>query len=140
MNTIQCAILVEKIKRYPWEIEQRQRIANNFSEAFLPFEPKGIIVPRVPKEQTNVWAQYTLALVKRTEFQAFLQEKGVPTTVHYPSTMPAQPAYKNNGRSLPVPLADKAAQTVVSVPMYADMSESMQNQVIDACVSFFKKI
>lgn len=132
LDSLQCAVLTAKMKRYPWEIDQRNRIAQRYNEAFQKLAPYGVITPIIADGRMSVWAQYTLWVPDRTRFQSFLQEKGVPTAVHYPITMADQPAYKERSTTHDISTARQAADHVVSLPMFPDMSEAVQEQIIKA--------
>lgn len=139
LDTIQCAILSVKLKRYQWEIEQRQRVATAYNQAFQEIINDEVKIPVVRDDRDSVWAQYTLRVPKRDDFRAKMQEAGVPTAVHYPCPMPDQPFYKGIGRVHSVEEAQKAANQVVSLPMFPDMNEDQQATVISAVLSYFKK-
>lgn len=130
LDTLQCAILLAKIERYPWEISQRQRLANTYSKAFASM--KGVTLPLVRPDRESVWAQYTLRVPQRDQFQKNLSELGVPTAVHYPTTMAEQPAYREISVVHDIKQATQAAQEVVSLPLYPDMSSDVQHKIIDA--------
>ena len=136
LDTLQCAILLSKMERYPWEIEKRNQVAHRYNEAFSKIQKPGFSFPQVEANNVSVWAQYTLTVENRDAFQKFLQENGVPTSVHYPHIMPDQPWYKKQNPKLPHKLdhARWAAQHVVSLPMYPDMDDKTQQYVIDVCL------
>lgn len=140
LDTIQCAILLAKMERYDWEVEQRQRLANRFNQAFAEIKSPDFSIPLVKPDRDSVWAQYTLTVQNRADFQKKLQDKGVPTSVHYPMTMADQPWYKEHtaGASAHIPNARWAADHVVSLPMYPDMDNSTQDRVIEAVLSAMK--
>jgi UDP-2-acetamido-2-deoxy-ribo-hexuluronate aminotransferase len=134
LDTIQCAILLAKMERYDWEIEQRNKVAMNFDKAFHVLANKNIIAPKVHRDCHSVWAQYTLRVgqtnsLNRDQFQKRLTELGVPSSVHYPRIMPDQPAYKET-RLADWSHARKAALEVISIPMFPDMSDEVQNEII----------
>lgn len=137
LDTLQCAILIPKLERFPWELEQRTRVANRYNQAFKELEGKGIVLPWLAPERTSSWAQYTLQVPNREAFQKALSDNGVPTAVHYPRTMPDQPAYQNNGRILDIPVSRKMAEVVVSLPLYPDMKDDQQDYVIEQVLKFF---
>lgn len=139
LDTIQCAILIPKLERFPWELKQRDRVATRYNQAFKELESKGVVLPHLAKDRTSAWAQYTLQVPTREAFQKTLQENGVPTAVHYPRTMADQPAYKENGRTLNIEVSRKMADLVVSLPMYPDMSDDLQDHVIEQVLKFFSK-
>lgn len=132
MDSLQAGILLAKLTRYPWEIEARDKVAARYTTAFSDLRSKNVSTPVIRPGSKSVWAQYTLRVPNRDQFQAKLQENGVPTAVHYPIPMADQPAYKEISVVHDIPNARQAAKEVVSLPMYPDMSESTQNQIIDA--------
>ena len=139
LDTLQCAILIEKLKRYEWEIEQRQQIAKSYNQAFAEFESK-VQIPHVKADRDSVWAQYTLSLDNRTEFIESLKKSGVPTSVHYPEPLHKQPALKNKyAVSGSLAECERAAQRVVSLPLYPDMPQEARDQVIKVVREYFTK-
>lgn len=140
LDTIQCAILLSKLERYDWEVEQRQKIATRYNQAFSEIKAAEFSIPLVKDDRDSVWAQYTLTVANRADFQKKLQEKGVPTSVHYPMTMADQPWYKEHtaGATAHIPTARWAAEHVVSLPMYPDMGQATQDRIIEAVISALK--
>ncbi|MCB0355418.1 MAG: DegT/DnrJ/EryC1/StrS aminotransferase family protein [Bdellovibrionales bacterium] len=131
MDSLQCAILLAKLERYSWEIEQRQKVADRYDAAFKSL--KRVKTPVVKEHNQSVWAQYTLEVQEDREgVRNQLQEMGIPTAVHYPVIMPDQPALKDIGRVMDVSQARFASEHVFSLPMYADMPVEVQNKVIEA--------
>ena len=139
LDTLQCSILVPKLERFPWELEQRTKVATHFNRAFKELESKGVVIPNLAPERTSSWAQYTLQVPNREPFQKFCQENGVPTAVHYPRTMPDQPAYKDIGRVHDISVSRKLADHVVSLPLFPDMTQDQQDYVIETVLKFFDK-
>lgn len=137
LDTLQCAILIPKLERFPWELEQRQLRANRYTEAFAELSKYGVVLPFVEKDCTSAWAQYTLQVPNRDAFQKALSSQGVPTTVHYPTPMPDQPAYSENGRVVAASVSRQLAKTVVSLPLYADMTDKIQDAVIQRIRNYF---
>lgn len=132
LDTLQCAILLAKLERYSWELEQRDRIAKDYHQAFQELSQYGVYTPHVKSDRTSAWAQYTLRTSHRDVFQKKLTELGVPTSIHYPMIMPDQPAYqKQAGDTSHLVKARQAAQEVISIPIYPDMSEAILKQVIE---------
>ncbi len=139
LDTLQCAILIPKLERFSWELEQRDRVAARYNKEFKELEAKGVLLPLLAPNRTSAWAQYTLQMAKREEFQKFMQTNGVPTAVHYPRTMPDQPAYTELGRTMNIEVSRKMAETVVSLPLYPDMTDDQQDYVIEQTIKFFHK-
>lgn len=139
LDTIQCAILLAKLERYDWEIEQRQKIADRFNQAFAAIKTPGFQYPKISPDRKSVWAQYTLSLPNRAGFQKQLTEAGVPTSIHYPRTMPDQPWYKENTPcTQDISKARHAAEHVISLPIYPDMDTATQDKIIAAVIAAMK--
>ena len=130
LDTIQAAILLAKIEGFEWEFNQRNKIAKNYSDSL-----KGLIdIPFVPKNLKSIWAQYTVKHKNREMLQEKLKEKGIPTMVYYPIPMHLQLAYKKFNRGI-IKNSEKLSKEVFSLPMYPDMSEEIQNYIIDHLVA-----
>lgn len=135
LDTIQCAILLAKMERYDWEVKERNRVAKRYTEAFQGLEAidPQFSVPFVKPDNISVWAQYTLTITNRDLFQKKMTELQVPTAVHYPLTMPDQPWYKINTKTThDISISRWAANHVVSLPMYPDMDDKIQDIIIAA--------
>jgi len=131
LDTIQAAVLIEKLNIFPEEIEARNRVAARYSRALADVA----IVPVVPKDYLSVWAQYTLRLKpgQRDGFAKALSAEGVPTACYYPKPLHRQTAYSH----YPVaegglPVTDRLAEEVISLPMHAYLDEATQDRVIAA--------
>lgn len=134
LDTIQCAILLAKLERYDWEVEQRQKVADHYHAAFEGIQAPGFSYPKVKADRTSVWAQYTLTVKDRDTFAKKMNDLGVPTSIHYPRIMPDQPWYKEHTADPHAQLENSrwAAANVISLPMYPDMNEETQNKIIQA--------
>ncbi|WP_243372112.1 DegT/DnrJ/EryC1/StrS family aminotransferase [Microvirga solisilvae] len=131
LDTMQAAILIEKLKIFPSEVEARDRIAKRYNDNLRDVA----IVPDTPEGYTSVWAQYTLRLrgLDREKFQADMKAAGVPTMVYYPKPLHQQTAYKSYpvaGNGLPV--SERLAAEVVSLPMHPYLEEATQDRIIQA--------
>lgn len=131
LDTVQAAVLIEKLKIFPDEIEARNRAAARYSAALADVA----IVPAVPEDYLSVWAQYTLRLKpgQREDFAKALAAEGVPTAIYYPKPLHRQTAY----RHYPVadgglPVTDRLAEEVISLPMHAYLDAATQDRIIGA--------
>jgi dTDP-4-amino-4,6-dideoxygalactose transaminase len=129
LDTIQAAILIEKLKIFEDEIEKRNRTADRYNEAFAG--SSHITAPAVIAGATSTWAQYTLKVENRAKFQADLKEAGVPTAVYYPIPLSRQKAYAHYP-SAPTPVSEALSGQVVSLPMHPYMDEAIQDRIIGA--------
>ncbi|WP_372421666.1 DegT/DnrJ/EryC1/StrS family aminotransferase [Salinarimonas chemoclinalis] len=131
IDAMQAAILVEKLKIFPDEVEARRRIAARYNAALGDVAR----TPAISEAEPSVWAQYTLRLdpARRDAFRTALQERGIPTAIHYPKPLNQQPAYARypsagNG----VPVSERLSREVVSLPMHAYLDEPTQDRIVDA--------
>jgi dTDP-4-amino-4,6-dideoxygalactose transaminase len=130
LDTIQAAVLREKLKIFPDEIRLRDAVAERYASRL----PNQVMVPRVSADRTSVWAQYTIRLrgVDRNAFCEALKKNGVPTAIYYPKPLHQQTAYKQYpvaGKGLPV--AERLADDVVSLPMHPYLTEAVQDRIVD---------
>ncbi len=129
MDTLQCAIVLAKLKRLDWELERRLEIGARYNQLI---DRAGIrrIVQRA--DRTSVFAQYTVLVDDRAAVQHRLEGAGIPTAVHYPIPLNRQPAYSNRSGGGPTPRAESAAERVLSLPMHADLGEEQQDAIVEA--------
>ncbi|HKH32963.1 MAG TPA: DegT/DnrJ/EryC1/StrS family aminotransferase [Beijerinckiaceae bacterium] len=131
LDTIQAAVLIEKLKIFADEIEARARVARRYNDRLRDVA----IVPEIEDGNTSVWAQYTLRIpgFDRPAFQAALKREGIPTAIYYPKPLHRQTAYKHYpaaGNGLPV--SDRLAAEVISLPMHPYLSEELQDRIVGA--------
>jgi UDP-2-acetamido-2-deoxy-ribo-hexuluronate aminotransferase len=131
MDTLQCAVLLAKLGRFEWEVAQRQAVAHRYDELLRAAE--GAIEPvTVRSDRTSVYAQYTVRARNRDRIEAALNASGVPTAIHYPVPLHRQPAYREYGAEANLPVADRLAAEVLSLPMYPDLSAGLQDTIATA--------
>ncbi|CAM2874291.1 DegT/DnrJ/EryC1/StrS family aminotransferase [Legionella worsleiensis] len=129
MDTIQAAVLLEKMKIFPDEIIMRQKVAKRYNELLQPF----VKVPFIKNDNTSVYAQYTIEVENREEFQKSMHEAGIPTAVHYPVAMHQQKALSYlNYRVGDFPHAESASSRVISLPMHPYLMAEEQMKVVAA--------
>jgi dTDP-4-amino-4,6-dideoxygalactose transaminase len=132
LDTMQAAILIEKLKIFEDEIAARNQVAERYARGL----GNVVSVPRLASGCTSVWAQYTIRLpkgVNRDGFAAALKAQGIPTAIYYPKSMHQQTAYRN----FPVaagglPVSEKLSEDVISLPMHAYLDEPTQERIIKA--------
>ena len=131
LDTIQAAVLIEKLKIFPDEIDARNAIARRYNEGLNDVA----IVPGVPPGMTSVWAQYTIRVQggRRDVLAAELKAERIPTAIYYPIPLHRQQAYKQYpvGKG-GVAVSDRLADEVISLPMHAYLDTSTQDRIIDA--------
>jgi dTDP-4-amino-4,6-dideoxygalactose transaminase len=132
LDTIQAAVLIEKLKIFEDEIAARNQVAERYARGL----GNVVTVPRLASGCSSVWAQYTIRLphgCDRDGFAAALKAQGIPTGIYYPKSMHQQTAY----RDFPVadgglPVSEKLSGDVISLPMHAYLDEPTQGRVIKA--------
>jgi dTDP-4-amino-4,6-dideoxygalactose transaminase len=129
LDTIQAAILLEKLKIFPDEIEMRNGVAWRYTQAFAG--SSHMVTPTVIAGATSTWAQYTLLVKNRVKFQLDMKAAGVPTMVYYPIPLSQQKAYAHYPGA-PTPVSEKLSATVVSLPMHPYMDTATQDRIIAA--------
>jgi UDP-2-acetamido-2-deoxy-ribo-hexuluronate aminotransferase len=130
MDTLQCAVLLAKLDRFDREVERRIAVGERYS-ALLAGLP-GLKTPVTRPDRTCVYAQYTLQSSARDALVKALTDRGIPTAVHYPIPLNAQPAYRDLCCPDCTPIAARLAASVLSLPMHADLGEADQDRVVAA--------
>ena len=138
LDTIQAAILSEKLKIFSDEIDNRNRVARRYNEGLADVT----VVPNVPAGSTSVWAQYTIRVSggRRDGVGAALKAEGIPTAIYYPIPLHRQQAYRHYpvGKG-GVSVSDRLASEVISLPMHAYLDAATQDRIIDATRRALKK-
>ena len=135
LDTLQAAILREKLRILDDEIEARERIAQRYT-ALLD---GAVETPAVPNSTCSAWAQYTIMVDGRDELQAALKAQGIPTAVYYPNPLHRQSAYGHG--LMPeegLPATDRAPGWILSLPMHPYLEEAVQDRIVDAIREFFR--
>jgi dTDP-4-amino-4,6-dideoxygalactose transaminase len=130
LDTVQAAVLLEKLKIIDDEIAARNKVAERYARGL----DNVVTVPRVASDCTSIWAQYTIRLPAGTDrdgFAAALKAQGIPTAIYYVKSMHQQTAY----RDFPVadgglPACEKLSDDVISLPMHAYLDEPTQERII----------
>jgi UDP-2-acetamido-2-deoxy-ribo-hexuluronate aminotransferase len=128
MDTLQCAIVLAKLERFEWEVQQRHDIGVRYNQLL---DQAGIARIQQRPERTSVYAQYTVLVPNREVLQKRLAEVGIPTAVHYPVPLNEQPAYKHLCCPDCTPLAQQLAKQVMSLPMGADLDDKAQHNIME---------
>jgi dTDP-4-amino-4,6-dideoxygalactose transaminase len=131
LDTIQAAVLMEKLRIFPEEILARERAARRYSAGLADVAT----VPRLASGSSSVWAQYTIRLAsgRRDGLAAALKAQGIPTAIHYPVPLHRQQPYQRFPIALGgAPVSERLAEEVISLPMHAYLDETTQDRIIEA--------
>ncbi len=129
LDTIQAAILLEKLAIFPDELEKREAVARRYNAALG--QSNRIVVPRAIPGSQSSWAQYTIQVADRDRLQARLKDAGIPTAVYYPIPLSRQKGYRHFP-SAPIPTSERLSQTVLSLPMHPYLEPATQDLIVEA--------
>jgi len=131
MDTIQCAVVLAKMERFTWEVQQRLALGRMYRQkleaACLPVR----LVQTMP-DRDSVFAQFTVLVENRAAVQKHMQELGVPTAVHYPISLNRQPAYRDDASAAETVHSHWAGERVMSLPFSPDLTEAQMERVVEA--------
>ena len=135
MDTIQAAVLLQKLAIFPDEIAARNRVADRYAEGLSDV----VSTPKVIKGGVSVWAQYTIETGDRDGLVAHLKGAEIPSAVYYPIPIHRQAIYSRYPAPSGLPVTEAKAATVMSLPMHPYLTLDHQDQVIAAIRAFVKR-
>lgn len=135
LDTLQAAILLAKFEIFPQEVELRAAVGRRYSEQLSDL----VKVPHIESFNNSVFAQYTISVENRDVVKQALNDKGIPTAVHYPMPLHLQPAFNGLCRYQELPNAEFAAEHVISLPMHPYLDAEQQDQIVDALQFVFNQ-
>lgn len=129
LDTIQAAILIQKLEIFPKELEMRAKVAQNYHELLADI----CSVPCIEDFNTSAWAQYTLKFPERNNVQKSLKSIGIPSVIYYPIPLSKQLGYESfpcvsNG----VNISESLAKRVLSIPMHPYLKKDNQVLIAEA--------
>jgi dTDP-4-amino-4,6-dideoxygalactose transaminase len=129
LDTLQAAILLEKLEIFPEEIRARQRVAALYAEGLADV----IVVPQLLPGVSSVWAQYTIRTPHRGTLADRLKAKGIPTAVYYPVPLHRLPAFRSYPQAAErLPVAEALAGVALSLPMHPYLERRVQDRIVTA--------
>lgn len=149
IDTIQAAVLLAKLERFDWELNQREIVAQRYTKAIQskcligeccllnPISDSNckfaVAPPVIESANTSVYAQYTVEVSDRSSYIDRLTKSEIPTAIYYPTPLHLQPIIAKTGYKAGMfPVAESAAERVFSLPMSPDLLASDQDRVITA--------
>jgi dTDP-4-amino-4,6-dideoxygalactose transaminase len=141
LDSIQAAVLSVKLNYLDSWAEARRRNAARYSHLFERAGLLGCIkTPVEPKDYHHIFNQYTIRVSRRDELRTYLAEKGIPSEIYYPYPLHLQKAFRELGyKAGDLPESERAAQEVLSLPIYPEIGEENQRAVVEAIASFFRQ-
>lgn len=127
LDTIQAAILLEKLAILPEEMDLRQEVAARYSEALGDV----VKVPAIPAGNRSAWAQYAIETPKRDTVRAYLKDEGIPSVVYYEKPLHLQEAYETFPRAPKgLPISEDLPNRILCLPMHPYLTKADQDRVI----------
>ena len=134
LDEIQAAMLRVRLKYMNELTEEKIKIADRYTKEI---NNELIILPKIPEGSTCIWHQYVIRCEERDRLIEYLNEKEIGTIIHYPIPPHLAEAYRYLGHVEGfLPITEKLAKTVLSIPMYNGMTEEEQTYAIDALNQF----
>ncbi|MEM8947710.1 MAG: DegT/DnrJ/EryC1/StrS family aminotransferase [Pseudomonadota bacterium] len=131
LDTLQAAILLEKLSIFEDELEKRDRVAERYAAALDGF----VELPRLKLGCRSSWAQYTLRCQDRDRLKAALADAGIPSVIYYPIPLNRQTGYDHFPKApAGVPVADRLSAEVLSLPMHPYLEPDVQDRIADAVI------
>tara|TARA_B100000123_G_scaffold272393_1_gene254907 strand:- start:9593 stop:10717 length:1125 start_codon:yes stop_codon:yes gene_type:complete len=128
LDTIQAAILLEKLAIFEGEIVNRNNIAAFYTEALSPH----VFCQKIPDGFKSVWAQYTITSEKRSRIEKVCREGGVATAIYYPIPMHLQTAYKKFPHvENAMKVSEEISRKAISIPMYPSLSKMQIEKIVE---------
>jgi len=141
LDTIQAAILLVKFKYLEKWTADRRRKAERYQLLFqdLVFSVKGLKLPTIQYQNRHIFHQYVIRVPERDRLKQFLSEEGIGTDIYYPVPLHLQECYSFlKYRRGDLPNSEKAAEEVLALPIYPELTEDQQMAVVDRIKSFYK--
>ncbi len=129
LDTLQAAILLEKLKIFPREIEARGCIADQYAKLLAQL---GVKTPKVIDGGVSTWAQYVIEVENRDTFLDKMRAQGIPVASYYPRPVHLQTAYKAFPHGYGLPTTEDIMTRVAALPMHAYLNAEQQDMVVAA--------
>jgi dTDP-4-amino-4,6-dideoxygalactose transaminase len=136
LDTLQAAVLLAKFSHLADWSRARAERARRYSEAFAGHTD--VCPPSVDPANEHIFHQYTIRVPRRNELQAHLKARGIGNAIYYPLALHLQPCFAHLGYQRgQLPVTEAAMDTVISLPIYPELTPEQQDAVIDAVLEFY---
>lgn len=131
LDAMQAAVLNVKMKYFDDEIKKRIELGNRYT-SLIKDNNINVITPVVSEDRSSVYAQYSIRVKDRENVAALLNEKGIPTAVHYPIPLHLQECYSYLGeKEGSYPIAEMVSKEIMSLPMSAFLTNDDMDYIVD---------
>ncbi|MBL3526133.1 MAG: DegT/DnrJ/EryC1/StrS family aminotransferase [gamma proteobacterium endosymbiont of Lamellibrachia anaximandri] len=128
LDSLQAAVLLAKLEQFYKEVELRQTIGDRYT-TLINEHCSNIITPTVSKGNSSVYAQYTIQVKNREKVQSMLSNSEIPTAIHYPVPLNAQPIFSAHCNPADTPVSQAVAARVISLPMHPYLEAEDQKKI-----------
>jgi len=136
LDTLQAAVLLAKLPHLEDWSRARARHAQRYTEAFTGHP--AVCPPRIDPANQHTFHQYTVRVPQRDELQASLRARGIGNSIYYPLALHLQPCFSHLGYGRgSFPAAEAATDSVISLPIYPELTRQQQDEVMDGVLSFY---
>lgn len=140
LDALQAAVLLVKLKRLDQWTEGRRRNAARYAQLFAKAKLDRVTVPLTDSDNFHVFNQFTIRVQKRDELRSYLKDHGVGTEVYYPLPLHLQNCYCDLGYAKGTfPQSERAAEEVLSIPIYAELTDEQLQYVVQTIAGFYQK-
>jgi len=134
LDALQAAILRVKLPHLEDWNGRRRQIAAHYRTGIQASE---VTLPRTLDGNTHVYHQFSIQVPDRDDLRSALQDRGIPTAIHYPIPLHQQPAFREIGRNLGLAVSEQVAAHIISLPIYPEMPPADRETVIDAINTYY---
>ncbi len=139
IDEIHSAILLVKFKYFEKEIELRKKIVEKYLEGLKDLSPE-LKIPVFPQNYYSSYSLFTVRAKARNRLKKFLEEKGIITGIYYKKPLHLQPVYKKlNFRNGDLPVTERLAKEVLSLPLHPYLKEEEVDYVISCIKEFYSR-
>ncbi len=136
LDTLQAAVLLAKLPHLAAWSRARGERARRYTEAFAGHPD--VCPPAVDPANEHIFHQYTIRVPRRNELQAHLKGKGIGNAIYYPLALHLQPCFAHLGYQRGrLPATEAAMDSVISLPIYPELTREQQDTVIDTVLEFY---
>ncbi len=130
LDALQCAYLHVKLPHLKSWTARRQQLAERYHAELKDLAGLGLNLPRVASDRTHVWNQFCVRVTHRDQVRQMMLDRGIPTEIYYPFTIPHQEPLRPYSPKLGWPVSEECARTTLALPIFPELTDEEQGFVI----------
>lgn len=141
LDALQAAILKVKLNHLDRWTEGRQKNAKRYEQLFADAKlSERITLPKTDKGNVHAYNQFTVRVQRRDDLRTYLKEKGIGSEIYYPIPLHLQSCYRELGyKKGDFPISERAAEEVMSLPIYAELTDDQLAYVVATIKEFYSR-